>query len=85
MASESQSPHSHLHDKRLAVIRAPRAPRVTQKILLHERKLTKEIRELQKKRAGVRAQIRHALERGGKCEPGPRTAAIEWLGVLDVS
>jgi hypothetical protein len=52
--------------------------------MLHDCILAKEIRLLQQERKKVRAQIRHALERGAKCERGFRSAAIITRHILQV-
>jgi len=60
------------------------AQRITQRLLLQERDLAEQIRQLKRARAKLREQIRTALERGAKCQAGVLSAEIASRHVLHV-
>lgn len=57
---------------------------VTQKLLLEERMLAIQIRQLTKQRQEIRNRIRRSLDQGAKCERGFRTAQVETRFVLTI-
>jgi hypothetical protein len=61
-----------------------RTPQITQKLLLQDEILGRQIRELASERKKIRDRIREALGHGAKCEPGLRSAAIITRHVLKV-
>lgn len=79
---------NHAHRGKLVVLSKPHArshtPQITQKLLLQEEILGREIRELARERKKIRERIREALDHGAKCEQGFRSAAIVTRHVLKV-
>jgi len=70
--------------RQIHLIKGRRRASSAQRLILHERILAEEIRELERQRAKIRGQIRQRLARGAKCAPALRAEEIEALRILGI-
>ncbi len=79
---------NHADPGKLVVLSKPhahsRTPQITQRLLLQEEILGRQIRELANERKKIRERIRELLDLGAKCEPGLRSAAMVTRHTLKV-